>query len=96
MPDILISALVQTPFVLVMVYLVQRFLAHMDARDEEWRNFIERADEQLADRLDHLASTVERLSVLVINHDAAVRGWMRASASRDRSEHETRLRVMRD
>jgi hypothetical protein len=77
MPDYVISALVQAPFVLVMAFLVQRFLAHLDRRDSEWRSFMERADETLADRLYRLTEAVEQLSELVINHDAVMRGALR-------------------
>ena len=78
MPDLLISALVQAPFVLAMAYLVQRFLAHIDARDEEWRDHLARADAQFAERLCDLTQAVERLSTVVVNHDAAVRGVLRS------------------
>jgi len=50
MPDLLISALVQAPFVAVMAYLVNQFLKHLDARDEEWRASMNEADEHLAER----------------------------------------------
>lgn len=80
MPDMLISALVQTPFVLVMAYLVQRFLAHLDARDEEWRSFMDRADDLLAERLTGLTEAVEHLTEVVMQHDAAVRGALRRRA----------------
>lgn len=78
MPDMLISALVQAPFVLAMAYLVQRFLAHLTARDEEWRAFMDRADDMLAERLAGLTEAVEQLTEVVVQHDAAVRGALRA------------------
>ena len=74
MPEPLISALVQAPFVLAMAYLVQRFLTHLNERDQEWRSFIERADETLAERLAELTEAVKELSMLVVAHDASVRG----------------------
>jgi len=74
MPDLLISALVQAPFVLVMAYLVNQFLAHLDARDEEWRAFMNEADDRLVERLNALTASIERLTDTVIAHDAAVRG----------------------
>lgn len=74
MPDLLISALVQAPFVAVMAYLVTRFLAHLDARDEEWRAFLDEADKRLAERLAGLTASIEHLTDTVIAHDAAVRG----------------------
>ncbi len=77
MPDMLISALVQAPFVLAMAYLVQRFLAHLDARDEEWRGFMDRADDLLAERLTGLTKAVEHLTEVVVQHDAAVRSALR-------------------
>jgi hypothetical protein len=77
MPEMLLSALVQAPFVLVMAYLVQRFLAHLDARDAEWRAFIEDMDQGMSDRLDELTRAIERLSELLISHDAATRGAVR-------------------
>lgn len=80
MPETLISALVQAPFVLAMAYLVQRFLAHLDTRDEEWRAFMDRADELLAERLAELTEAVECLSDTMIAHDMAVRGALRRRA----------------
>ena len=69
MPDLLISALVQAPFVAVMAYLVNQFLKHLDARDEEWRAFMNEADEHLAERLSALTASIERLTDTVIAHD---------------------------
>ena len=74
MPDTLISALVQAPFVLAMAYLVQRFLTHLNERDQEWQQFLERTDEALAERLGDLTDSVNRLSLLIVAHDARVRG----------------------
>ncbi len=74
MSDFLISALVQTPFVLVMVYLVHRFLAHLDAHDAAWRAFTEQTNARLGDRLDGLRDSIDRLAVLLRDHDAATRG----------------------
>lgn len=91
MPETIISALVQAPFVLVMAYLVQRFLAHMDARDKEWQEFLDQADERLAERMDRLTEAIERLSNLVITHDALTRG--RGLSAHDGGEE--RLRAAR-
>ncbi len=82
MPEMLLSALVQAPYVLVMAYLVQRFLAHLDARDAEWRAFIENMEQGMGDRLDGLAHAIERLSELLISHDAATRGAVRLAEHR--------------
>jgi len=76
MPDTLMSALIQAPFVLVMAYLVQRFLASMAARDKEWQVVIE----QIGESLDALTATIHKLSDLIDTHDALTRsdGRMRA------------------
>lgn len=74
MPDTLISALVQAPFVLAMAYLVQRFLTHINERDQEWQQFMERTDEKLAERLCELTEAVNHLSMLIVAHDARTRG----------------------
>lgn len=74
MPDTLISALVQTPFVLVMVYMVHRFLTHLKEREHEWQTFMGKADAALAAHLAELASAIDRLSVVMLYHDATVRG----------------------
>lgn len=73
MPETLISALVQAPFVLIMAYLVQKFLAHLKARDEEWREFLEQADERMIERLDALTEAIRDLSQLIVTHDALTR-----------------------
>ena len=83
MPEPLIAALVQAPFVLVMAYLVQRFLAHLNERDQEWRAFIAHADETLAERLAELTEAVKELSMLVVAHDAATRGLTPEKTCRD-------------
>jgi hypothetical protein len=74
MPESLIAALVQAPFVLVMLYMVQRFLTHLKEREHEWQAFMNRADTALAAHLAELAEAVDRLSVVVLYHDATVRG----------------------
>jgi len=74
MPESLISALIQAPFVLVMLYLVQRFLVHLKEREHDWQAFIGRTDTALAAHLADLAEAVDRLSVVVLYHDATVRG----------------------
>jgi hypothetical protein len=74
MPDMVISALVQAPFVLAMAYLVQRFLAHLSQRDEEWQGFTERTYSVMAERIDGLTEAIERLTDLLITHDALTRG----------------------
>jgi len=73
MPEILISALVQAPFVLAMAYLVMRVLAYIEQRDREWRGFVERRDEQLTEHMDELARSLRDLTSLVVTHDAVVR-----------------------
>lgn len=77
MPDVLLSALVQAPFVLVMAYLVNQFLTHLDARDEEWRTFMNEADGRLAERLSSLTESVEKLAEKVVAHDVALREVLR-------------------
>ena len=81
LPDVLISALVQAPFVLAMAYLVQRFLLHIDTHNAEWRRFMGKADTvyveklgRLAESIDRLNANVERMTELLLTHDAAVRG----------------------
>jgi len=91
MPEMLISALVQAPFVLVMAFLVQQFLKHLNARDEEWRDFMDRADAQFAERLNGLTEAVDRLTNTVIAHDAAVRGTLRGLRGED-GRHAGRMR----
>ncbi len=91
MPDMLISALVQAPFVLAMAYLVQRFLVHLAARDREWRDFMNRADTQLAERLNGLSSAIEHLSEVLLDHDLAVR----TALARQDSEPVERLHAFR-
>lgn len=88
MTDTLISALVQAPFVLVMAYLVQRFLAHLAARDNEWRHFIERAEQARAAQMQDLTEAVHGLSALIIEHDASVRAL--EHLKRDRHEGTAR------
>ena len=73
MPEPLIAALVQAPFVLVMAYLVQRFLAHLAARDEQWRGYLTRIEERRDERLAELAEAVRGLSAVIVQHDAATR-----------------------
>lgn len=63
MPEPLISALIQAPFVLVMVYLVHRFLAHLTAHDRAWQ-----------ERLEALTGAIDNLTDLIVLHDAATRG----------------------
>lgn len=69
MPEPLISALIQAPFVLVMVYLVHRFLAHLDAHDRAWQ-----------ERIAALTEAVNHLSQLVVSHDAATRSAPKPAA----------------
>jgi len=73
MPELLLSALVQTPFVLVMVYLVHRFLTHLDAHDAAWREFTEQTNARLGDRLDGLRDSIDHLALLIRDHDTATR-----------------------
>ena len=74
MPEPIISALVQAPFVLAMAYLVQSFLTHLKERDQEWHDFVERTHQSVGERLDNLTDTIEQLTRLIIIHDAAMRG----------------------
>ncbi|NDJ35675.1 MAG: hypothetical protein GYB64_13520 [Chloroflexi bacterium] len=62
MPEPLLTAFVQAPFVLIVAYLTQRFLVHLNARDAEWRAFIQEANDRLAHRMGELTQAVERLS----------------------------------
>lgn len=80
MPESLISALIQAPFVLVMAYLVHRFLAHLNARDAEWRGFMAQMQDSFGDRLDDLTEAIDHLTEIVITHDAATRAAARRSA----------------
>ncbi len=85
MPEPLISALIQAPFVLVMVYLVHRFLAHLTAHDRAWQ-----------ERLEALTGAIDNLTDLIVLHDAATRGLPNATVhppvvpSLDLSEVEQR------
>jgi hypothetical protein len=74
MPEPIISALVQAPFVLAMAYLVQRFLTHLKERDQEWHEFVERTHQNVGQRLEDLTEAVEQLTLLIVAHDAAMRG----------------------
>jgi hypothetical protein len=65
MSEPILSALVQAPFVLVMAYLVQRFLANMAQRDHDWQQVIQQihqSQEAIADRMDSLVQAVDGLS----------------------------------
>lgn len=66
MPESVIAALIQTPFVLAMVYVMQRFLTSMDARDREWQEFAH----VMRDSMAELAAAVHDLSQLIVRHDA--------------------------
>lgn len=92
MPESIISALVQTPFVLVMLYMVQRFLMHLKEREHEWQNFMSKTDTALAAHLADLAEAVDRLSVVVLYHDATVRGMNPTTLG----STEDLLRILRD
>jgi hypothetical protein len=74
MPEPIISALVQAPFVLAMAYLVQRFLTHLKERDQEWLEFVERTHQTVGQQLEDLTDAVEQLARLMVAHDAAMRG----------------------
>jgi hypothetical protein len=74
MSNTLIQALVQAPFVLVMAFLVHRFLTHLNARDLEWRAFTNEMHEALGERIEKLTESVEHLTSILITHDAATRG----------------------
>ena len=79
MPDVLISALVQAPFVLVVAYLTQRFLVYVKDRDEMWQAFTKRMGDRMAAHLDELTGAVTRLNQAVATHDAVVQGILRGS-----------------
>jgi hypothetical protein len=74
MPESLISALAQIPCVLAVIYMVRYLLVHLEERDEAWREFIEARDEMMARQLADITRAVERLSGLMLTHDALVRG----------------------
>ncbi len=44
MPEMVLNALVQTPFVLAIMFITLRFLTYVDARDDEWRAFLQQRD----------------------------------------------------
>ncbi|GAB4479024.1 MAG: hypothetical protein Kow00124_24130 [Anaerolineae bacterium] len=73
MSEGMISALVQAPFVLAIVYVVLRILTYLNVRDREWRAFIEHRDRLLAEHLDELNESVRELANLVVTHDAVMR-----------------------
>ena len=73
MSSTLISALVQAPFVLVMAFLVHRFLTHLNARDLEWRAFTNEMHEALGERIETLTEAIDGLTRVVVAHDAATR-----------------------
>ncbi len=73
MSEGMISALVQAPFVLAIVYVVLRILTYLNARDREWRAFIERRDMLLAGHLDELNESIHELTNLMMTHDAVMR-----------------------
>lgn len=73
MTDMVISALVQTPFVLALIFLTVRFLIYLNQRDEEWRGLIEHHDERLQANLDDLSAAVRDLNNTMIAHDAMMR-----------------------
>lgn len=78
MSDTLISALIQAPFVLATIYLVHRFLTHLNARDQEWRAFTEHTHEALGMRLDGLTEAIDRLTHMMYAHNAGSRGGVDA------------------
>jgi hypothetical protein len=83
MTDNLIAALTQVPFVLVMAYLIQRFLGYLNQRDSEWRAFMVQSKDESLEHMARLTLAVERLSELLIRHDAAVRHEAAAPAGPD-------------
>jgi hypothetical protein len=95
MPESIISALIQAPFVLVTVYLVHRFLTHLSTRDAEWRNFTSEMHEALGERVEGLTEAIDRLSHLIIAHDAATRGAIRIDTRTDESDAPTPIRRVR-
>jgi hypothetical protein len=73
LPDAVISALAQAPFVVVMAYLMQRFLTTIENHDKEWLAFGEQMHETLAE----LTERVKELSDLIIRHDERVSRYHR-------------------
>ena len=66
MPESVIAALIQTPFVLAMVYVMQRFLTSMDTRDREWQEFAH----EMRDSMAEITRAVRELSEVIIRHEA--------------------------
>jgi hypothetical protein len=95
MPDSIISALIQAPFVLVTVYLVHRFLTHLNARDSEWRGFTNEMHERMGERVEGLTEAIDRLSHLIIAHDAATRGAVRVDTQRPDEDAPKPIRRVR-
>jgi hypothetical protein len=100
MSESMISALIQAPFVLVTVYLVHRFLTHLNARDSEWRNFTNEMHDALGERVEALTEAIDRLSHLIVAHDAATRAdatraAIRIDACSDDKDAPTPIRCVR-
>ena len=93
MSESIISALIQAPFVLVTVYLVHRFLTHLNARDSEWRGFTSEMHERMGERVEGLTEAIDRLSHLIIAHDAATRGVVRIDPRPDDNDAKPIRRV---
>lgn len=64
-PENLLTALAQAPFVLVIVYLAQRFLSSMDEHDRIWMKF----GQEMHDSMQELSRAVRELSELIVRHD---------------------------
>ncbi|NDJ53184.1 MAG: hypothetical protein GYB68_08890 [Chloroflexi bacterium] len=91
MTEPLIGALVQVPFVLVMLYLVHRFLSYLDERNHEWQAFLSTTHESLTARIIDLTQAVERLHQLLLRHDARYL-YLMASTPSDLAEREADLK----
>lgn len=84
MPDMLVSALVQAPFVLVMAYLMLRLMMQLNEREQEWQQFITARDAEwqefsrhihdvMTARLDKQTGAIEYLSLLLMTYNADAR-----------------------
>lgn len=102
MPEPVVSALSQVPCVLAMLFIMLRFLTHLKerqtdtqafirAREEAWQAFIAEHDDQVIEQLAELTRAVERLTELLITHDALVRG----AKSEARQPEKEPLRLVR-
>jgi hypothetical protein len=73
MPIDLLDAVIELPFVVLTIYLTQRFLVYLNQRDAEWHAFLTEADERLIARMTALTEAVNRLSERIVMHDMLTR-----------------------